>query len=490
MRLAKAWIIGLLLFGVGTAVADEPKGAAVEPTGLNLVGAIVPRHAKEITSSHWSIGAETMDRDFTIYKHWREYLGPLGVKTARIQSGWAKTEQKRGQYDWAWLDEIILDMTAQGVRPWVCLCYGNPIYEGGGNASSASPLPSSPAALAAWDRFVREFVRRYKDQVNEWEIWNEPQHQKISIVDYAALVIRTGEILRAEQPTAKIFVVAAAGVGIKEAKGLLDILKKEGKLPLVNAVTYHPYAFNPNGDQGDALRHDVREYSKGIDIFQGECGIPSTPVSYGALAAKDNTELRQAKWAGRRLLSDLGHDIRSSYFSIADMHYMVDGELRINSKGLLATKSDKTVDHPKPAYRAVQHVTAVFDDALRRVSGRLVTVTRDGQAVKAIEAYLYERSASEGRSQGGHVLTLWQNVAPGESMASRPVDVTVPGGRFADPVFVDMLSGRVYALPVDRVLRNQEAVAFRAIPVGDWAVLLADRSALPCRIVPVEATAK
>ena len=33
---------------------------------------------------------------------------------------------------------------------------------------------------------------------------------------------------------------------------------------------------------------------------------------------------------------------------------------KINYKGLLAVNPDRTVDHPKVAYRAVQHVTAVF----------------------------------------------------------------------------------------------------------------------------------
>ncbi len=83
---------------------------------FTYLGAIRPRHAREIESSNWSVGAETMDRDYTIYANWRNYLGSLGVKKARIQSGWAKTEQKKGQYDWAWLDEIIPDMVDQGVR--------------------------------------------------------------------------------------------------------------------------------------------------------------------------------------------------------------------------------------------------------------------------------------------------------------------------------------------------------------------------------------
>jgi hypothetical protein len=145
----------------GPPAADAPSAGLVPGKGYEFVGTVTPRHARQIAASTWSVGAETMDRDFTIYANWKTYLGPLGAKAARVQSGWAKTEKAMGQYDWAWLDEIIPDMNAQGVRPWVCLCYGNPIYEGGGGTGLGGGLPKSDAALAAWEKYVAAIVERY-----------------------------------------------------------------------------------------------------------------------------------------------------------------------------------------------------------------------------------------------------------------------------------------------------------------------------------------
>jgi hypothetical protein len=108
---------------------------------LPYLGKIAPRPALQIAASNWSVGAETMDRDYTIYANWKAYLGPLGFKKARLQAGWAKTERTRGVYDWAWLDEIIFDMAEQGVEPWVCLCYGNTIYSDGGGTLLGAQLP-------------------------------------------------------------------------------------------------------------------------------------------------------------------------------------------------------------------------------------------------------------------------------------------------------------------------------------------------------------
>ena len=92
-------VAGLLLVAE-VALATEPG------EGYTRLGTVQPRAAREIAGSNWSVGAETMDRDFTIYENWKEYLGPLGAKKARLQCGWAKTEPRRGEFQWQWLDAI------------------------------------------------------------------------------------------------------------------------------------------------------------------------------------------------------------------------------------------------------------------------------------------------------------------------------------------------------------------------------------------------
>jgi len=288
-----------LVVCAGMCMAAAAQADECQPgKGYVYLGRIRPRHAREIKTSNWSVGAETMDRDYTIYKHWRRHLGPLGVKKARIQSGWAKTEKTKGVYDWAWLDEIIPDMAAQGVEPWVCLCYGNPIYPGGGGTGLGGGLPSSPEALKAWEAFVGAFVSRYSRHVDEWEIWNEANLRRKSVTDqYADLLIRTAEVIRARQPKAKILAMATPGVGTGFTRGVLDRLKRKGKLHLVDEVTYHPYSLNPDQSHPAVLglRKLVASYSKRISIRQGENGAPSRRGSFGALSNYDWTEQLQAK---------------------------------------------------------------------------------------------------------------------------------------------------------------------------------------------------
>ena len=476
-----------LLLAISTPV--EAAEAAEPSSGYTRLGHIQSRHARDIGASNWSVGAETMDRDYTVYDSWRKHLGPLGVKKARIQSGWAKTEKEPGEYDWKWLDEIVLDMVEQGVEPWVCLCYGNPIYPDGGGTGLSGGLPSSPEALAAWDAFVGAFVDRYKQYVDEWEVWNEPRGGQRAVPAYADLVMRTAQIIRQRQPRASVLVMAGGAFDVAFVDSLLGLIGEQGKLDLVNEVTYHPYSANPDSvfKRVGQLRDVVARHSKTITLRQGENGAPSQTGSFGALAKYDWTEESQAKWALRRLLGDLGHDIPSSYFAVCDMVYLVtesgrDSDLRdkstevgtkINYKGLLAVNPDKTVHHVKLAYGAVQHVAAVFDDTVERIDDYACKISGAAEA-SSFSVFGYQSAG------GGQIVTLWRDgEMPGKRRETEHVTVTISGGRFEDPVWVDMLSGEVHDVPASAWDKRGTQYTFRNVPVTDHVVLIAQRSCIP-----------
>jgi hypothetical protein len=416
-----------------------------------------------------------MDRDFTIYANWKKFLGPLGAKKARIQSGWAKTEKEQGQYDWAWMDEIVLDMVDQGVEPWVSICYGNPVYPGGGGTGLGGGLPTSDEALAGWDRYVAALVARYKEHVDEWEVWNEPGLRGSNKDNqYADFLIRTAEAVRREQPEAKILACAMAGIKLSWVEQVLGFVKQEGKLDLIDELTYHPYSYNPDDSYKAVLelRKLVQSFSKDITIRQGENGAPSEPGSYGAIAQYDWNEQKQAKWALRRLLGDLGRDVPSSYFAICDMQYPD----RRNFKGLLATNDDKTVNHPKEGYFAVQNLTAVFDDTVKRVRDFDAKVEGTDSAT-SVFGYL-----KDGRLP---VVTVWRSSdRPGANPAAERVTVTLPGMAFADPVWVDLRTGKVYTIAAAHRSQSDATTTFQGVPVYDSVILLAERSAIP--LAPAE----
>ena len=258
---------------------------------------------------------------------------------------------------------------------------------------------------------------------------------------------------------------------------ILDYLKEHDGLKLVNEFTDHPYTYNPDKTyerRVPELRKLLASYAPHFIIRQGENGAPSEEGSFGAIAKYDWTEEKQAKWAMRRLLGDLGHDIPSSYFSICDMQYPT----RRNFKGLLAINDDKTVHHPKHAYYAVQRVMAIFDNSVHRIAEFEGKV--DGGAAENTYALFGYRNDA-----GAKLATLWRSShRPGERPEAELLTVTLPGMQFTHPVWVDLLSGKVYSIPSSLITTKDGATVVRQVPVYDSPVLIVDQSAIPLSTAP------
>ncbi|MBQ9456268.1 MAG: beta-galactosidase, partial [Thermoguttaceae bacterium] len=138
----------------------------------NVLGTVRPKSAPEITAGqNWTLGCETLDRDYIFWETYKEYVAPLGIRRIRLQAGWAKTEKEKGVYDFAWLDAVIDDAIARGLEIWLETDYGNPIYPGGGDWDLGAGFPVSEEGLAAWDRGVEALATRYQGKVRDLAMW-------------------------------------------------------------------------------------------------------------------------------------------------------------------------------------------------------------------------------------------------------------------------------------------------------------------------------
>ena len=128
---------------------------------LIKIGEIQAKNARDIKHSKMGLGFEKLDRDAFDPSKCYEKISELGVKWARIQSGWAKTEKEKGVYDYAWLDEIVDNLISHGLKPWICLCYGNGLYsELAAQTFGAVGVPPihTPAEENGWENYVKETV--------------------------------------------------------------------------------------------------------------------------------------------------------------------------------------------------------------------------------------------------------------------------------------------------------------------------------------------
>jgi hypothetical protein len=436
--------------------------------GFKQIGVIKPRGAAEIQGSNWTLGCETLDRDFAIYDAYKAYILPLGIKTIRLQGGWAKTEKVKGTYDFAWLDTIVDDARGRGLNILLETDYGNPIYEGGGGFDLAGGFPTSEEGLAAWDRWVEALARHFKGRVRDWAMWNEPDiNKKHKAADIAVFNIRTAEIVKRVIPDARIAGLSLASSSPKLLDSCLKVLAERGKVDLFHWFIYHGYEFNPDTSyqKVEQLKETLAKYSLKAKMRQGENGCPSETATKFALSNHPWTEISQAKWDLRRMLGDLGHDVESSVFTICDFNHT---GREINRKGLLHATADKKVDKIKLAYYAVQNVAAVFDSTLERVSADAATVACE----KRTACFIYQNPATQQQ-----LITLWDTSGvPSNTFQTVSAQITVKACTIKEPVWVDLVSGRIYEFPADRVTRDGAAVVFRDVPVYDAPVLVAEKA--------------
>jgi len=428
--------------------------------------------AREIQDSPWSIGGETLDRDYAVYEHYRDFVGELGATRIRLQAGWQKCERERGTMDLGWLDAIVDDALARGVRPWLELSYGNTNYPGGGGTGLGGGIPTSAEALAAWDRWVTATVRHFRGRVREWEIWNEPDLKRgLNPPEvFAEFHARTATIIRREQTNAQIWALALAH-DVTFAERFLRRLAETGRTNLLDAITVHGYPANPD-DLGlvQQVRKLAARWAPHVAVLQGETGAPSTSNTFGALRGAYWSEHRQAKWNLRRLLAHRHAEVPIiNLFTIADLRYPSGW----NTKGLLAMDDSLRPVRRKKAWHAAQHLFSTMDGRWSRV--REFPWTASVATQLTVSAY----RRADG---GGDLVAIWISAAPpAEEDTVVQLDLELPNARFVEPVWLDFLTGEARAIPEGARSRCGAGWQFRGVPVYDAPVALADRTSLPLR---------
>ena len=455
--------------------ASKPETAPPAGSGLKALGRIAPRRSTSIAASPLGVGFETLDRKMFDPQRTYGHLAALGVKWARCQTGWARTETKPGQYDFAWLDDVVDSLRKIGVQPWFNLGYGNRLYTPEAPDASAvgwAPI-FKPEAREAWVRFTRAIARRFRGRIQHWELWNECnirsfwQPNKPAPEAYVELVKLTAPLITEAIPDAVL-------IGGAFARMPTDFFRECMKLGLgnyVHKISYHPYREIPEvGYEAEVAewRQIIDAHKPGLALWQGENGCPSQQGGAGALSKDPWTEARQAKWLTRRILSDLRLRIElTSYFHTVDMVNYVTAKGpsgKTNHKGLL-----RGVEYtPKPSYRAYQCLCALFDAQTVRAE---LPLEFSAPAAETVVSAAFVRN-------GKPLYAYWLPADLFEQMPTRPVEITAAIAKdapLAQPVLIDPLTSVIHELPSAR--RQGDTWKITA-PLADYPLLLADRGAV------------
>jgi hypothetical protein len=166
---------------------------------------------------------------------------------------WQFVERTPGQYSFdPAADAVITDYAAHGPTIILSLSIGesaNQVY--GQHLANAEEI-------RRYGEYVRVMVHHFKDRVRYFVLWNEPDGP-ITLENYVAMVRHVVPIIRAEDPAARIVIGAVAGgsdtgyagygsfARYTLDTGFLFGLIDSGVLPLVDAISWHPFF----GDRAD-----------------------------------------------------------------------------------------------------------------------------------------------------------------------------------------------------------------------------------------------
>jgi hypothetical protein len=294
-----------------------------------------------------------------------------GVKWTREEFHWNWIEPQRGQFDFAFFDDLVETATAHGISVYGLLCY----------YTEWNRPPVTDEFIENYCRYVRTLVRRYKHRIRFWEIWNEPNifFWPGPKERYAVLLKRAYEAIKEEDPTACVLGCSTAGIDTNFIRMVLD-----AGAPF-DALTIHPY----RGDLDPAgfireLR-EVRELVGGRDVWITEMGWSS---EIGGLSERE-----QAAYVARTYTTALAS---GAVRNVAWYDFREDGtDPFYNEHHFGLVRHDLT---PKMGFRALATAGELLGNITRATEQSL----GDGLLV-----YAFQTAGAGAAAPPRHVLALW-----------------------------------------------------------------------------------
>ena len=243
----------------------------------------------------------------------------------------APTEFFVDPVDDAWVD----DMIANGITLTYVMTFWDKQYQSSGGELGC-PRFKSEAEIQRYLDYVEFIVRHFKDRIEHFEIWNEPNEtpcpQGIEVADHIELARRMVPVMMQENPDAKIIVGAVTWLHEPVSQDYLFALISSEIMPMVDGISWHPfYGASPQFPYGadyydtyPALLQEIREVASAAG-FSGEFKADELTWRTQLTAHPDHpwaySEITAAKYYARGVVMHLGMDVAAG--GGADTRFMI-----------------------------------------------------------------------------------------------------------------------------------------------------------------------
>ena len=458
---------------------------------LKEIGRVTPKKSLDIKKSKMSIGFEKLDRNVFDPEKAYDKLAKVGVKWVRIQSGWQRTEREKGVYNFAWIDTVVDNLLARGMQPWICLCYGNDLYnEEAKTVFGAVGCPPifNDEQKTAWANYVKATVKHFEGRITHWEVWNEPDGKwcwkhGVNAEEYGRFAVATAEAVRAVNPAAKVI---GGSICLLDNMDFLDTALAAGMADAVDAITFHEYTPDESAlfRHVPALRALAHSYNPNIKIIQGESGSQSRSDGAGAVRGGAWTQERQAKQCIRHAVADLMNDVEfTSYFSCMDMIEALNGTVGDKNSyldygyfGILGADFDADgfasgEYSPKLSYYAYQNVCSVFAEEVELCDLPILRAVIPSRRMIGSDYAGTFLSHGFRKPNGSVALAYWNSTQLMSTNFESTISFNVTAVK-GEPRIVDLLSGKIYAIPAEMIEQKGTGYVIKNVPITDYPLLL------------------
>lgn len=459
---------------------------------LRKIGKVKPVNSSEITDSCMGLGMEKLDRDAFEPEKVYDKVAALGVKWIRLQSGWQKTEKEEGVYDFAWLDDQVDNLLQRGLKPWICLCYGNIVYDDLAKEYQGAvgcPPIRTEKARNAWIRYVEATVRHFSGRIEYYEVWNEPEgdwcwRPKPNAIEYTRFSIETGKAIKRADKNAKVI----TGSHYDDTLNFFNTEFANGILEVADAVTYHSYNYDEtmSMQRAIALRGLLKHYGSSAEVIQGESGSQSKTGGNGALCWVRTDEGMQAKQIVRHTVADLLAGVKfTSVFSCVDMAENLDARAgqpitTCGYFGLLGAEFDsKTGElrgdyYEKPSYYAFQNLCSVFGEKVEPVYIPELVIPKPSGRISGMDCPTKDLIyGGLQKADGTKAFAYWNAT---DMITVKDYESTVSfelAGICGEARLIDPMDGSIYEIPEEILKGNKDGLyVFHNMPVKDYPLIL------------------
>jgi hypothetical protein len=149
-----------------------------------------------------------------------------GVKWIREDFQWGDIEKEKGKFSWAFTDSVVKIARENGISVYAIVAYW-----------PSWTKEYTKEGIDDYIAFLKELVSHYKNEIHQWEIWNEPNiffwqgPEKM----YAELLMKSYIAIKDMDSTAQVLGISTSGIDFDFIQKMQDL-----QAPF-DILTIHPY---------------------------------------------------------------------------------------------------------------------------------------------------------------------------------------------------------------------------------------------------------